>query len=163
MQSLIFTLLALAIAPALAQDGPNDRAVTTVTLPTGPPPPATTQTGCPTVTATRELCATCAIPLCLGLATVTQSCGCPSAVPTVYLDFPCEDNCKGVWCTTSYSVVTASGTCTSAGPPKPTTTGGSTTTSRGPPPPVGGTTTSRGPVVTAGAGRMAMPMWGGLF
>ncbi|KAK0750651.1 hypothetical protein B0T18DRAFT_390034 [Schizothecium vesticola] len=175
MQSLVFSLVALAVAPALAAEDPpsilplpgsthaNDHGVTTITVPTGPPPPPTPQTGCPTVTATRELCQTCAVPMCLGLATVTQSCGCPSAVPTVYLDFPCKDNCKGVWCSTSYSVVTATGSCTGAGPAKPTTTTTPTASgsqSRS----TGGTnpTTSR-PVVTAAAGRIAVPAWGGWF
>lgn len=162
-------------APALAaEDSPSilplpvtthtyDHSVTGTTISAGPPPLPTTQTGCPTVTATRELCQTCPVPLCLGLATVTQSCGCPSAVPTVYLDFPCKDNCKGVWCSTSYSVVTATGSCTSAGPTKATTTpppSGSGSQSHS----TGGTnpTTSR-PVVTGAAGRMAVPVWGGWF
>jgi hypothetical protein len=69
-----------------------------------PAPPA--QTGCPTVTVTGVLCATCPVPACLGLATATQRCGCPEAIPTVTLDFPCEDNCKGIFCTTSWDYVT---------------------------------------------------------
>ncbi|KAK0623860.1 hypothetical protein B0T14DRAFT_404042, partial [Immersiella caudata] len=122
-------------------------------------PTPSVQTGCPTVTATRELCATCAIPLCLGLATVTQSCGCPSVIPTVYLDFPCEDKCKGVWCSTSYATVTATDLCTRTGevPEGPKPTGGpgggnGTTTNRVPPP----RSTSSVVEVNA-AGRMEMP------
>ncbi|KAK4130821.1 hypothetical protein BT67DRAFT_389927, partial [Trichocladium antarcticum] len=69
---------------------------------------AAVQTGCPTVTATRELCTTCAVPACLALATVTQSCGCPTPVPTVQLDFPCASGCGGLWCSTSYAIVTVS-------------------------------------------------------
>jgi len=85
-----------------------------------------TQTGCPTVTATGQLCSTCPVPACLGLATVTQyPCKCPAAIPTVYLDFPCSDSCRGIGCSTSYDIVTASETCpTSSYPPTnpPTTT-----------------------------------------
>lgn len=151
--------------PAPADPQPTllpDFGLSTLSLPTGPPATPTPQTGCPTVTATRELCQTCAIPLCLGLATVTQSCGCPSAIPTVYLDFPCKDNCKGVWCSTSYAIVTATETCKSGGPPKPTptlpTAGISQSTSGG-----GAKPTTKEPVVTAAAARVAVPILGGLF
>ena len=80
--------------------------ITSTLLPTSS---ASVQTGCPTVTATRELCTTCLVPACLALFTVTQSCGCPTAVPTVQLDFPCASGCGGLWCSTSYAIVTASG------------------------------------------------------
>jgi len=81
-----------------------------------------TQTGCPTVTATRELCGTCAVPACLGLATVTQyPCSCPAAIPTVYLDFPCDKGCKGIGCSTSFDIVTASETCPTYPPSSPPT------------------------------------------
>ncbi|KAK3905383.1 hypothetical protein C8A05DRAFT_12787, partial [Staphylotrichum tortipilum] len=66
------------------------------------------QTGCPTVTATRELCTTCPVPACLGLATITQSCGCPTPIPTIFRDFPCALGCSGIWCSTSYTTVMAS-------------------------------------------------------
>lgn len=71
-------------------------------------PSQTSQVGCPTVTATGELCTTCPVPACLGLATITQSCGCPTAIPTVFVDFPCASGCSGIWCSTSYAIVTAS-------------------------------------------------------
>ncbi|KAL2116257.1 hypothetical protein VTJ04DRAFT_8424 [Mycothermus thermophilus] len=83
-------------------------------------------TGCPTVTATRELCTTCPVPLCLGLVTLTQSCGCPATAPTVYLDFPCASGCSGIHCPTSYSIVTASD-CAEDGPGATTTPIPSTT------------------------------------
>lgn len=155
----------------LAQDpnsNANSPAVTTVSIPAGPPPTPSKQTGCPTVTATRELCATCPIPLCLGLATVTQSCGCPSVIPTVYLDFPCSDKCKGVWCSTSYATVTATEKCTStstSGPATTTTTftvpptyPGSTSTGGGGGKSTSSTSTTTRSVVTANAaGRMEVP------
>ncbi|KAK0668807.1 hypothetical protein QBC41DRAFT_118698 [Cercophora samala] len=68
--------------------------VTTYTIPTGSVTPIPT-TGCPTVTVTGELCATCPILACIRVSTLTQSCDCPDTIPTVTANFPCEDNCKG--------------------------------------------------------------------
>lgn len=177
MKSLASYPLILALATlTTAHDGPhsvddpagnthNDlqtAIITTIqTAPTGPPPNPTAQTGCPTVTATRELCTTCPIPLCLGLATVTQSCGCPSTIPTVYLDFPCSESCKGVLCSTSYDIVTATEKCDG---PKPTGGpgfgNGTTTTTLTPSLtmtlPTGSISTSSAVTVNR-AGRMAIP------
>ncbi|KAK4159878.1 hypothetical protein QBC43DRAFT_326273 [Cladorrhinum sp. PSN259] len=89
-----------------------------IPLPSDLQPTQTPQTGCPTVTSTRELCASCPIPACLALQTSTQSCGCPTPIPTVYLDFPCSDGCKNLWCSTSISMVYETGCAT-------TTTSGS--------------------------------------
>ena len=118
-----------------------------------PLPPS--QIGCHTVTATRELCASCPVPACLGLATVTQSCGCPTPIPTVYLDFPCSNECEGIWCSTSYDVVTASGTCEGAGGSSahttPTATPNGTTSAR-----TSSTSTTSFLSVNA-AGRMEVP------
>ncbi|KAK4450510.1 hypothetical protein QBC34DRAFT_75946 [Podospora aff. communis PSN243] len=106
--------------PANPNPDPNSAVIITLT-PTNPLPPPPTQTGCPTVTTTGVLCPTCPVPACLGLATVTQRCGCPEAIPTVTVNFPCEDNCAGVWCTTVYETVPLTGTCTVGGtPPAPT-------------------------------------------
>ncbi|KAK3386140.1 hypothetical protein B0H63DRAFT_474249 [Podospora didyma] len=170
MRSPIHSILILAAAAALplltaAADGngsttiiaPSLRIVTTfVPLPPATPTAPSSQTGCPTVTATRELCTTCPVPACLGLSTVTQSCGCPTPVPTVYLDFPCADNCKGVWCTTSFDIITPSETCSLAG--SSNSGKGSNTTV------TGGTSSSTSSLVqTNVAGRMAIPglglMW----
>ncbi|KAL8408124.1 hypothetical protein RB594_006795 [Gaeumannomyces avenae] len=80
--------------------------LTTATVPSAsglPSPPR--QTGCPTVTSTREFCSTCIVPACIQLATLTRFCSCPGPVPTVYLDFPCASSCSGLWCATSYGVI----------------------------------------------------------
>jgi len=171
MQSLVLNLIVLAALPALAAQDPSNLpatisdlpTVTTMTVTTGPPPPPASQTGCPTVTATRELCQTCAVPLCLGLATVTQSCGCPTPVPTGYLDFPCKDNCKGIWCSTSYAIVTATETC-SGGGSKPTTGSASLPTAGVSQTPSTGVAKPTESVVTVNAaGRIAVPLLGGWF
>lgn len=68
---------------------------------TQPKPP---QTGCPTVTLTSSICGTCAAPECVQLESLTKSCGCPSAVPTVFVDFPCG-SCAGLGCAASHVFV----------------------------------------------------------
>ncbi|KAK4662397.1 uncharacterized protein QC763_700005 [Podospora pseudopauciseta] len=50
------------------------------------------------------------------VSTLTQSCDCRMSIPTVTANFPCEDNCKGLHCTTSYNIVTPS-TCATINPP----------------------------------------------
>ncbi|KAK4462860.1 hypothetical protein QBC42DRAFT_325805 [Cladorrhinum samala] len=103
--------------------------VTLIPLPSGYETTRTPQTGCPTVTSTRELCATCPVPACLQLEPRTQSCGCPSPVPTVYLDYPCSDGCKNIWCSTSYSIVTETAcSTTSSGSVSQSTSHGTTKT-----------------------------------
>jgi hypothetical protein len=68
--------------------------------------------GCPTVTETRELCSTCILPACIIMSTLTLSCECPDAVPTVFLDFPCDGSgCAGASCSTAFDVVAQDGTC----------------------------------------------------
>ncbi|KAK0648282.1 hypothetical protein B0T16DRAFT_407967 [Cercophora newfieldiana] len=180
MKSLANSLVLALAALAAAHDGPHEAdpagnthdlggptttgwAVTTVTgYPPGSVPPAPTQTGCPTVTSTRELCTTCAVPMCMALKTVTQSCSCPSEVATVYVDFPCAENCKGIHCPTSWDIVTATETCD--GLPKPTGspgfgngTAGSVTRS------VPKSSSTSSVVQVNAAGRMAVPRWMGLF
>ncbi|KAK4173381.1 hypothetical protein QBC36DRAFT_381043 [Triangularia setosa] len=80
-----------------------------------------TQTGCPTVTQTRELCASCPIPACLLLGTITQSCNCPTPIPTVYLDYPCSESCSGIWCATSWAIVQELGCSSTTVTPPPST------------------------------------------
>lgn len=155
---------------ALAQpdDANNVPTATTVgvSAPTTPAP-STSQTGCPTVTATRELCETCPVPACLGVQTITQSCGCPTPIATEYLDFPCSASCSGVWCTTSYVTVTASDCPSDADGPSPTHMPEIDTTtlpanaafrvSKPPASPSSSSTTS--PVSTNAAGRIRAPIW----
>jgi hypothetical protein len=106
------------------------------------------------VTETRELCTTCPVPACLALYTVTQSCGCPTPVPTVYLDFPCASGCSGIWCSTSYDIVTAS-TCDDDGP---SPTGEPTTTTSAPSETATPSTTFSLTVSTGAAARMRVPL-----
>ena len=84
--------------------------VVTESVPLSPAP--SIQTGCPTVTETREQCSTCFVPACIIISTVTNSPECPRAVPTAYLDFPCNDDenddgseCAGLGCTTTFTIV----------------------------------------------------------
>ena len=179
MQSLVFNLVALAAAamPALAETqpsillgtisggnsgSPNQPSATTITVSSGPPPVPTPQTGCPTITATGELCQTCMVPACLAISTVTQSCGCPSVIATATLDYPCKDNCAGVWCSTSYVTVSNLIGCpTSSGGPK--TTGSATLPTAGIPTSASTSTRTSSIVTVNAAGRMAVPAFGGWF
>ncbi|TLS28080.1 hypothetical protein PpBr36_00076 [Pyricularia pennisetigena] len=85
---------------------------TTVTPPTAATGSLTVtapiQTGCPTVTTTGIQCSTCVVPACLQISTVTQSCGCPTPVPTQTVNWPCQGGCGGLSCATSYVVVAQS-------------------------------------------------------
>ncbi|KAH6695250.1 hypothetical protein F5X68DRAFT_227239 [Plectosphaerella plurivora] len=110
-------LALLALFGAAAAHGSESHAdkiisvqVTTQTVPTEAASQAA-DTGCPTVTSTRELCSTCILPACIMISTVTIPCEC-DAVPTVFLDFPCDGSgCAGASCTTDYKVEAADGTC----------------------------------------------------
>jgi hypothetical protein len=184
MKSLVQVVAAVvAIAATVLADEADNTGVTVIIVPTSASHSASRQTGCPTVTATRELCTTCPVPACLGLATVTQSCGCPVPIPTVYLDFPCSNGCSGIWCSTTYFIETATGTCGSASASTTPSSSASSASSSGPSgsgPGEGGggtttfsstvTTTSNGtvtpttssrPIVSSNAanGRLA-PFWG---
>jgi hypothetical protein len=144
-------------ASVVAHDDDPDAAVTLVTsFPATGSATKSVQTGCPTVTVTGELCSTCPVPACLGIATVTQSCGCPAVMPTVTLNFPCASSCSGVWCSTSYATATA--TCGGGGEGTmthssslPTNNGNSTISGTRPPSPT---------VSPNAAGRLAVPFWG---
>ncbi|KAG6360884.1 hypothetical protein INS49_011952 [Diaporthe citri] len=72
---------------------------------------STSQEGCPTVTLTSNVCHSCATPDCVELEPLTNSCDCPSAIPTVFVDYPCESGCRGIGCAANYVFFTAN--CTS--------------------------------------------------
>ncbi|KAK3305134.1 uncharacterized protein B0T15DRAFT_189066 [Chaetomium strumarium] len=107
----VIAVLASPIFPQSSTSSP-DGAISTSDAITNSVLTASIAAACPTVTETRELCTTWLVPLCLFLSTVTQSCGCPTPIPTVQLDFPCSLSCSGltgrIWCSTSYDTVTSS-------------------------------------------------------
>lgn len=61
---------------------------------------------CPTLTSTGTVCCTCLEVGCVTTQAVTDSCGCPDALATTAIDFPCDgrDSCSRVGCRTVYSV-----------------------------------------------------------
>ncbi|KAK4651090.1 hypothetical protein QC762_700005 [Podospora pseudocomata] len=124
--NLVFARIASAQDDATTTNSAGTGVTTVYSVPPGPVTPIPT-TGCPTVTVTGELCATCPILACIMVSTLTQSCDCPKSIPTVTANFPCEDNCKGLHCTTSYNIVTPS-TCATINPPVPISSGNATTT-----------------------------------
>ncbi|SPQ25366.1 d518b934-6f69-4895-b448-2939b611c5c5 [Thermothielavioides terrestris] len=69
--------------------------------------------GCAAVVSTTDVCSTCLTIDCVVPATITAGCdGCPTAAPTVYRSFPCDQGCNVVGCKTVYTVVTATdGVC----------------------------------------------------
>ncbi|OHE98295.1 hypothetical protein CORC01_06492 [Colletotrichum orchidophilum] len=78
------------------------------------PLPTPAQSGCPTVTE-LSLCPSCAgeAPQCLEVATLTQSCGCPTSVTTESFTFGCEKGtCPRVGCSTSYTIISGEEACT---------------------------------------------------
>ncbi|KAL2142044.1 hypothetical protein VTI28DRAFT_1614 [Corynascus sepedonium] len=163
-----FAIAMAFLAPLIKAQGEDEPGTASTT----PTPSLPTAPACASVTATREVCTTCPVPACLQLATITQSCGCPTPVPTVYLDFPCSSGCGGIWCSTSYAIVTAEG-CVTDGPAPtdsldPTDTSGPTddpaptsdwsSTTRAP----NGTVTTHSPtatssIATGAAGRLRVP------
>ncbi|KAK4149989.1 hypothetical protein C8A00DRAFT_18410 [Chaetomidium leptoderma] len=151
----------LILAQSSIPDGNTGIAVTTVTVPTTVSDHV--QTGCPTVTATRELCTTCPVLACLALSTVTQSCGCPTPIPTVNLDFPCGEECDVLGCSTSYTIVTASGcsddvpNATSHSVPITTSFAPNATVSMPSFSPPGSSSTAMSTVSVGAAGRMRVP------
>ncbi|KAG8161921.1 hypothetical protein KVR01_007686 [Diaporthe batatas] len=68
---------------------------------------STSLEGCPTVTLTSNVCHSCATPDCVELVPLTNSCDCPSAIPTVFVDYPCESGCGGIGCAANYVFFTA--------------------------------------------------------
>ncbi|KZL63283.1 hypothetical protein CI238_11975 [Colletotrichum incanum] len=83
-----------------------------------------TDSGCPTVTEVAERCATCPVPQCLTVLTLTQSCGCPTPAPTEYLSLPCRDVCGRIGCSTSYTVIPGEESCDGSGSGTATATEG---------------------------------------
>ncbi|TLD11853.1 hypothetical protein PspLS_11264 [Pyricularia sp. CBS 133598] len=158
---------ALVTAQNTGGDGGSSVQLTTVTLPTLATASGTVtspiQTGCPTATATGIQCSTCIVPACLRISTITQSCGCPTPVPTQTLDWPCEGGCSGLSCSTSYVVAQLAIGCPSNGstsllPPTqlPPSSGLPTTTPDG----QVSTSSDSGPGPTAAVGRiMPFKFW----
>ncbi|KAK0641815.1 hypothetical protein B0T16DRAFT_496449 [Cercophora newfieldiana] len=103
---LISALLTLAAVGFTTANYANTTTIIT-------PPPSPPVTACPTVTSTTNLCRTCAVPLCLVLSTLTQHCKCPNDPVTAFTSHPCELQCKGIGCATSYTIVTEKGCSTS--------------------------------------------------
>ncbi|KAF0317303.1 hypothetical protein GQ607_015430, partial [Colletotrichum asianum] len=79
----------------------------TEVVPTNPPLP----TICPTVTKTTSVCSTCIRPLCLGISTIYNLCGCPTAVPTTTAGFPCGVGCPGGCAGTEYIYASNTPSC----------------------------------------------------
>ncbi|POS75737.1 hypothetical protein DHEL01_v205863 [Diaporthe helianthi] len=145
---------------------------------------STSPEGCPTVTLTSNICQSCATPDCVELQPLTNACDCPSAIPTVFVDYPCESGCGGIGCAANYVFFTAncttetstasslsSGTAPANSTASVTGTGNSTAsgvTSSGTSTRSGGSATGTGTAaessssVAAAAGRMR-PFWMGLF
>ncbi|KAH8773576.1 hypothetical protein F5883DRAFT_712428 [Diaporthe sp. PMI_573] len=120
MKLLSHTLIALAAAiPARGQtpSSTSSREPTTTVSESGLTATLTTsasssssstpQEGCPTVTLTSNICHSCATPDCVELEPLTNSCDCPSAIPTVFVDYPCESGCGGIGCAANYVFFTA--------------------------------------------------------
>ncbi|EFQ34456.1 uncharacterized protein GLRG_09600 [Colletotrichum graminicola M1.001] len=74
-----------------------------------------TASACPTVTEVTESCATCPVPQCLTVSTLTQSCGCPTPVLTEYVSIPCRNPCARVGCSTSYTIIPGEESCGGTG------------------------------------------------
>lgn len=102
---------------AQASSTTTDAAANTVSSQTTTGTVTSSATGCPTVTLTSSICSSCATPDCVQIEPITQGCGCPSAIPTVFVDYPCESACKGLGCAANYVFFTEN--CTS-----PTSVGG---------------------------------------
>ncbi|TEA21444.1 hypothetical protein C8034_v004318 [Colletotrichum sidae] len=66
---------------------------------------------CPTVTTTGLVCPTFAVKQCLALSTISSRCGCPTAVPTATVNFPCGGNGPTGCGATEYIYDTATPTC----------------------------------------------------
>lgn len=96
---------------AQAPSTTTDAAANTGTSQTTTGSVTSSATGCPTITLTSSICSSCATPDCVQIEPITQGCGCPSAIPTVFVDYPCESACKGLGCAANYVFFTEN--CTS--------------------------------------------------
>ncbi|ROW07371.1 hypothetical protein VMCG_03784 [Cytospora schulzeri] len=127
---LIIRLLAAALATGAVNCQTTPSATSLVGLMTTLSPSEATalvsssQSDCPTVTLTSNICHTCATPNCVQIKPITKSCGCPSAVPTVFADYPCESGCGDIGCAADYVFFTANCTVptSSMSPDSPTNT-----------------------------------------
>ncbi|KAK8061290.1 hypothetical protein PG994_007656 [Apiospora phragmitis] len=65
-------------------------------------------TDCPKLTSTGTACRLCFVPDCTETVQTTKSCGCPAAVPTTTVNFPCKDpdSCGLIGCKTQYQIAT---------------------------------------------------------
>ncbi|KAH8903715.1 hypothetical protein BR93DRAFT_178342 [Coniochaeta sp. PMI_546] len=115
LSSLSFVVAALTLQVHAAPAGDGQLAVTTAPTPTS-------NTHCPTIVKTGNICPSCAVPACILLSTVSNPCDCPTPIPTVTVNFPCGSGCHA-GCGTAYSFASSTSTC-----PKPTSTSTSTTT-----------------------------------
>ncbi|KAL0941956.1 uncharacterized protein CTRU02_204719 [Colletotrichum truncatum] len=108
--SSYFIAILAAAAPVAAQVPPPELTTRFATSPISFSTPV--QTGCPTVTDTLEVCATCAVLQCIVISTLVQVCGCPTPVSTAWVDFPCDGTCGQIGCSTSYTVIPGEVPCT---------------------------------------------------
>ncbi|KAK8104023.1 uncharacterized protein PG998_011056 [Apiospora kogelbergensis] len=67
-----------------------------------------TPTDCPKLTSTGTACRSCFVPDCTETIQTTKSCGCPAAMPTATVNFPCNnpDSCGLIGCKTQYQIAT---------------------------------------------------------
>ncbi|KAK6820716.1 hypothetical protein PG990_012700 [Apiospora arundinis] len=67
-----------------------------------------TPTDCPKLTSTGTACRSCFVPDCTETVQTTKSCGCPAAMPTTTVNFPCNnpDSCGLIGCKTQYQIAT---------------------------------------------------------
>ncbi|KAK7985120.1 hypothetical protein PG988_002742 [Apiospora saccharicola] len=63
---------------------------------------------CPKLTSTGTACRSCFVPDCTETVQTTKSCGCPTAMPTTTVNFPCSnpDSCGLIGCKTQYQIAT---------------------------------------------------------
>ncbi|CAG9973331.1 unnamed protein product [Clonostachys byssicola] len=67
---------------------------------------------CPTITSVTASCDACFHAECVAKTTLTQGCGCPKAVPTVYISRGCDQGCpKGCKWTSHVIATPTAGSC----------------------------------------------------
>ncbi|KAK2031161.1 hypothetical protein LX32DRAFT_287854 [Colletotrichum zoysiae] len=126
-----FSAVVFIVGPIAAQSTSDLYSILPIDLTasvTLPVETVSTGSSCPTVTEVTESCATCPVPQCLTVSTVTQSCGCPTPVLTEYLSIPCKNPCARVGCSTSYTVIPGEESCDGTGSGTATVTASGTVT-----------------------------------
>ncbi|KAK2049727.1 hypothetical protein LZ31DRAFT_548913 [Colletotrichum somersetense] len=126
-----FSAIVFIAGPIAAQSTPDLYSILPIDLTasvTLPVETVSTGSSCPTVTEVTESCATCPVPQCLTVSTLTQSCGCPTPVLTEYLSIPCKNPCARVGCSTSYTVIPGEESCDATGGGTATVTASATVT-----------------------------------